>query len=349
MRTAPKLIALAALLVLTALPARASAVSYAPPAGQVFQGINDTAVTDDFDDFAALVGKSHLPIVQAFHTWGTDPAEALARWQGYGVRGAISISTAPGYGLPGTISPRAIAEGMGDDYLLTLNERIAASGRITYLRPLAEMNNGHNGYSSHTAYGSSRGPDYGNGWYRRAWKRMYLIVTGGATSAAINTRLDAIGLPPIRKVDGHAVPAQLAAPMAPFIWCPLAVTGSPNIRALRASKFWPGAAYVDWVGTDTYSKYPAFKALSRHYRAYRGKPFAIGEWGIWDADDRRFVKKLFRWQRARPRVRMMIYHMSFSGRENPLSLYRYPAAAAATKFQIRDPAAYPAYVPEFTP
>lgn len=348
MRNALKLALLAGLTLLAAGPQHAQAAPYAPPAGQVFQGINDTAVSDDFDDFAALVGKPHLPIVQAFHTWGTDPSEALARWEGYRVRGVISISTAPGYGLPGTISPRSIAQGSGDDYLLTLNEEIARSGRVTYLRPLAEMNNGHNGYAPYTAYGASRGPDYSSAWYRQAWKRIYLIVHGGGTSAAINAKLAAIGLPPIKRVDGHVVPAQLAAPSVALIWCPLAVSGSPNIAGLRARNFWPGPEYVDWVGTDTYSKYPAFSRLSEHYRSFRGRPFAIGEWGIWDADSPGFVRRLFRWQRRHPRVRMMIYHMSFSGRENPLSLYRYPRATVATKRFMRG-MRFPSYAPEWIP
>jgi len=61
-----------------------------------------------------------------------------------------------------------------------------------------------------------------------------------------------------------------------------------------------------------------------------------------------FVKRLFRWQRSRKRVRMMIYHMSFAGRLGPMSLWRWPRSAAATRFQIRGPA-FPAYAPDLTP
>ena len=349
MRTAARLAAFAAAAALIAAPAGAAADTYAPPAGQVFEGINDTARLRDFNDFSALVGKPHLPIVQAFHTWGTNPAEALARWRRYGVRGVLSISTAPGFGLSGRISPREIAEGDGDDYLLTLNAQLAKTDAITYLRPLAEPNNGHNAYSAYDSYGSSRGADFSQGWYRQAWRRMVTIVRGGASRDEIDARLAAIGLPPIQKVGSHDVPDSLAAPKVAFIWCPLAYSGSPNIRGERAAKYWPGSGYVDWVGTDTYSKYPAFASLNAHYRMFRGKPFAIGEWGIEDADSPAFVDRLFTWQRKHPRVRMMIYHMSFDGRSGPLSLYRYPGAAAATRFQIRSPLAYPAYAPEWLP
>lgn len=338
------LAALAALLL--AAPA-ARAATYVPPRGQVFEGITDTRIRADFQDFATLVGKPHVPVVQAFHPWGTDPSEALARWQHYRVRGVLSISTAPGYGLAGTISPREIAQGQGDDYLLTLNSEIAASGRVTYLRPLGEPNNGHNAYSALTAYGSSRGADFSQHWYRQAWRRIAIVVRGGGTSALVNAQLAALSLPPLRKIGGHPVPATLAAPQLALIWCPL-VYGSPRVGAQSPIKYWPGPEYVDWVGTDTYSKYPAFPYLSRFYKRFAGKPFALGEWGIWDADSPAFVKRLFRWQRSHPRLRMMIYHMSFGGRSNPLSLFRWPRAAAATRFQTRGPR-FPAYAPEWAP
>ena len=226
------LAALATLLL--AAPARAA--TYVPPRGQVFAGITDTRIAADFQDYATLVGKPHVPVVQAFHPWGTDPSEALARWQGYRVRGVLSISTAPGYGAPGTISPREIAQGGGDDYLLTLNREIAAAGSITYLRPLGEMNNGHNAYSATTATGASRGVDFSHYWYKQAWRRMFIVVRGGGASSLVNSQLAGLGMPPLKKVGGHQVPATLAAPRVAFIWCPLP-DGSPHIGAQAAIKY----------------------------------------------------------------------------------------------------------------
>jgi hypothetical protein len=333
---------LAALATLLLAPA-AKAATYVPPRGQIFEGITDTRIPADFQDFATLVGKPHLPVVQAFHPWGTDPSEAIARWQSYRVRGVLSISTAPGYGLPGTISPREIAQGGGDDYLITLNHDIAQSARITYLRPLGEMNNGHNAYSATTGTGASRGPDYSHYWYRQAWKRIVIVVRGGGPAAQVNAQLAGIGLPALKKVGGHAVPAVLPAPQVAFIWCPLP-DGSPAIGAQAAIKYWPGPEYVDWIGSDTYSKYPRFSYLNRFYKRFPGKPFAIGEWGVWDTDSPTWVRQLFRWQRSHPRVRMMIYHMSFGGRSNPLSLFRWPRSAAVTRSLVRGPR-FPAYAP----
>ncbi len=328
------------------LPATAGAAPFAPPPGQVYAGVTDTAIDADFNDFSALVGKPHLPIVQAFHTFGTNPSEALTRWRGYRVRGVLSISTARGYGQPGIISPADIASGEGDDYLLTLNIELAKTPQITYLRWLGEMNNGHNAYSAYAATGSSRGSEFSQSAYIDAWRRMAIIVRGGGTSVDINARLSAAGLPPLRK-GRVAIPATLAAPNVALIWCPL-VYGSPRTSGQRPGMYWPGPEYVDWVGTDTYSKYPAFRHLAKFYKRYRGMPFALGEWGIWDADNPGFVRELFRWRRTRPRVRMMIYHTSFGGRTNPLSLFRYPRSARATRFHMRG-VGYPAYAPEWMP
>lgn len=338
--------AIAAAMAMSAAPAAAE--SYVPPAGQVYQGINDTASQQDFQDFAALIGKPHLPIAQAFHTWGTDPKQALDRWLTYRSRGVLSISTAAGWGLPEVITPQRIATGDGDAYLLLLNSRIATSGQITYMRPLAEPNNYHNAYSAINANGSARDSAHSQAAYRLAWKRMYLIVKGGNSVAAIDQQLAALGMPPVKAARQAAPPAALPAAPVAFIWCPI-VYGSPNVSANRPGRYWPGSEYVDWVGTDTYSKYPAFRYLSRHYKLFRGKPFAIGEWGVQDAEAPRFVKKLFRWQRKHRRVRMMIYHASFAGRTGPMSLFRWPRSAAAMRLAVRNPSAYPAYTAEWTP
>lgn len=346
--TALAIAATLAALAVSVLAPTASADPYAPPRGQVYEGINDTALAQDFQDFAGLLGKPHLPIVQAFHTWGTNPQEALDRWKTYRARGVLSISTAGGWGLPEVITPRQIANGEGDDYLLSLNSRIARSGEVTYIRPLGEPNNWHNAYSAISSGGAAKGGDHTQAWYRLAWRRMYVIVKGGDTRAAIDQRLAALGLPPIQQKTKAVLPTTLASPRVAFIWCPI-VYGSPNVSGNRPQKFWPGPGYVDWVGTDTYSKYPAFRYLSRHYKLFRGKPFAIGEWGVQDRENPLFVKRLFRWQRKHARVRMMIYHMSFAGRSGPLSLYRWPQSAAMTRLQVRSPLLYPAYAPEWAP
>ena len=76
--------------------------------------------------------------------------------------------------------------------------------------------------------------------------------------------------------------------------------------------FWPGAGYVDWVGTTWYSPHPNSGAMSSFYNypKWRRKPFAFAEWGVWGAESPGFVSKFFGFLKSHPRVRMAIYYQS---------------------------------------
>ena len=72
----------------------------------------------------------------------------------------LHISTQDGYGTPEAVTPREIANGAGDRYLIRTNRRIAEYGEPTYVRFLAEMNQTNNGYCAYNRDGSSRGPSH---------------------------------------------------------------------------------------------------------------------------------------------------------------------------------------------
>jgi len=95
------------------------------------------------------------------------------------------------------------------------------------------------------------------------------------------------------------------------MWVPLSF-GNPEIPKNHPSHFWPGGAYVDWVGTTWYSPYKRSAAFDRLYRgrAWRAKPFAFAQWGVWGRDDPGFVHQFFRFLRSHPRVRMAVYYQS---------------------------------------
>ena len=67
-------------------------------------------------------------------------------------------------------------------------------------------------------------------------------------------------------------------------WVPQ-TEGTPNTHANRARAYWPGRKYVDWVGTDFYSKFPNFTDLETFYNDFPNKPFVFGEWALWGSDD----------------------------------------------------------------
>jgi len=110
-------------------------------------------------------------------------------------------------------------------------------------------------------------------------------------------------------------------------WVPQ-VAGAPDVAANRPLAYWPGARYVDWVGTDFYSKFPNFSGLERFYASVRRfhKPFVFGEWAVWGADNPGFVERLFGWTRSHGLVRMLVYNQGKRS-DGPFRLGHYPRSA----------------------
>ena len=65
-------------------------------------------------------------------------------------------------------------------------------------------------------------------------------------------------------------------------------SATPRSPRTTRSHFWPGKAYVDWVGTTWIWPYRNSSAFDRFYgyRKWRSKPFAFAEWGVWGAECR---------------------------------------------------------------
>ena len=329
---------LAAALLALAAPAPAAGDAYLPPSGKVFTGLTGSSSADGF---TREVGK-HPAVFGFFTSWNRPSGPIFQSAEAARSRPMLHISTAEGYGIAEKISPGGIARGEGDRYLAGLNRSIADYGGITYVRLMAEMNQTNNAYCAFNRNGSSRGASHSTANFIRAWRRAVLIVRGGPLER-VNTRLRELGLPEVRGLeDGE----QLARPRVALLWVPQ-VAGTPDTRANRAAAYWPGAAYVDWVGTDFYSKFPNFAGLERFYREFAGKPFAFGEWAMWERSDPRFVTELFGFMRSRPRVRMHLYNQG-ADPNGPFRLRRYPAARRAIRQQLESPRQLE-YAPELAP
>jgi glycosyl hydrolase family 26 len=322
------------------VPAAAGAEAFRPPKGKVYTGVSDTGELRHFFRFAGQTGK-HPPIMQTFHTWGTGPSVAMRRWATANTRGMLHVHTSHTYRGPGVISPGQIARGEGDDYLQRLNQTFSRSGRIVYIRFMAEMNAYWNAYSAFNSNGSSRGPDHTTDQFKQAWRRAVLIVRGGTTVASLNASLAALGMPPVNRVRPNRPiepenPAKfLSRAKVAFLWCPQ-TAGAPNTVANSAGAYYPGDEYVDWVGTDFFSKFPNFGALNGFYRRWSratGKPFHIGEWSVMGKDSPKFVKKFFRWLRLHPRARMAIYYQGF-GSDSAARLDHYPKTRLILKKKL---------------
>src|SRR5215212_4882418 len=180
-------------LVLLAVPATASAAPYVPPRGKVFHGGTGGYDLASIDAFGRLTGRRPAVYQYFFTPSWTRPDERSLRWQQgllgrEGTRTMFALSTARGGTGGSVITPAGIAKGRGDAYLVDLGRMIAASGQVVYLRLMAEMNNWNNPYSAFGASGSRRGRARSTRSFRRAWRRVALILRGGPVDR-LNRRL----------------------------------------------------------------------------------------------------------------------------------------------------------------
>lgn len=332
--------------------AAAGAKPYTAPHKKVLVGVTGGR---SVDGYVKAAGKRPA-VFQFYVAWGDRFGYAYRRAGQAGAGLMLHLSTYDGPGTRERITPRAIALGRGDRYLFALGRDFTAYRHPLYLRLFSEMNNAANPYSAFHHDGSARGSGHAQVWFRQAWRRIYLIVKGGRV-ATINARLRALGMPHMRPLHTRArvaVAAQgprrgmvmqsparvvrwLPRPKVAVQWVPM-TAGSPDIAANRPGGYWPGAAYVDWVGTDFYSRFPNFSGLDRFAasRRYAGKPFVFGEWAMWGGDDPSFMRRFFAWVADHRRVRMLAYNQG-NHATSRFRLYRYPKAASVMRKALRSP------------
>jgi hypothetical protein len=306
----------------------AKAKTYVAPKGKVMVGVTGGRTADGYERAA---GKRPA-VFQFFVAWGDRFGYAYRRARDARSGLMIHLSTYNGPGTEERTNPRAIALGRADKYILGLGHDFARYRKPVYFRLFSEMNNAANPYSAYDHHGSPRGSGHTQVWFRQAWRRAAIVIRGGHVSA-INRRLRRLGLPKLRGRQGGRVPR----PHVALQWVPM-TAGSPNIAGNRPSAYWPGGAYVDWVGTDFYSRYPNFAGLNRFYsaRLYRAKPFVFGEWAMWGRDDPRFMRRFFNWVAAHPRVKMLAYNQGNTPKSE-FRLYRYPRSARVMRHALKSP------------
>jgi hypothetical protein len=314
----------------------AQAGALLPKGKKIFFGVSDTGDPADFGQFSEALDK-HPALIQSFRAWGSDFPESIERWQTARARPILHITTGdPGSGSE-LISPRSIAQGYGDEYLVRLNKLFWAKKMPAYIRPLGEPNRCLNVYASYDCSGALRDAAHKPRWYRRAFRRIYILVHGGGSGAKIDARLGEAGLAPLQGDRGLP-----KAPVA-VLWSTLPA-GSPTVPRNRPKYFYPGDKYVDWVGTDFYSDAQDWKALTGLYNRFAPKPFSIPEFGISTAaDDPGYMSRLMGWVRGHKRTKMLVYYQDF-GSTSSYRIQNYPASLAALSDAIHHPV-FPAFAP----
>jgi hypothetical protein len=300
------------------------AAGFVPFPGRVLAGQSGA----DPAAFSRQTGK-HAAIFGYFATWGQQVGSLIGFARSLHERLLVHLSTDQGYGPSAgqILSPAAIARGAGDNYLTSLCEELSGSRQPVYIAFLPEMNQANNAYSAYAPNGASRGPSNSTGAFRQAWRRAALILRGGPLTG-IDRRLRALGMPVVR---GHATDS-LPRPKVSLMWAPQ-TAGSPDIRANGPAAYFPGAGYVDIVGTDFYSAFPNFSGLTSLYDSYRNKPFGFNEWAMWQNPSPSFVTQLFAWVRTHRRTALMVYNEGLQG-DGPFRLTKFPAARAAIRREL---------------
>ena len=247
-------------------------------------------------------------------SYGSTFAELFATM---GERPMLGLSTARRGAAD--ITPGQIARGAGDDYLIALNQALAAWGRPIYVRPFGEMNGHWNTYCAFNRDGSPRDADHSTAMFKKAFARVSIVVRGGSN---VNARLARRGLRPI---DG----ALEENPFVRVVWNPQGY-GNPELPANSAQAYYPGDDVVDIVGDDLYYQGKAeWDAAEDLYKAHPTKPFGFPEWALWGLDEPSFVERMATFLRTHPRTEFALY---YSG--NPGSVYdlaKKPRSLAAYK------------------
>jgi len=332
-----KIILVVAALCLTFAPPVQGA-SLVPKGKKVFFGVSDTGDPADFGGFSDAVNQ-HPALIQTFRSWGSDFPESIERWQTARARPVLHITTADPQDGHESISPRGIARGGGDEYLIRLNKLFWKKKMRAYVRPLGEPNRCLNVYAAYDCDGKLKDAAHRPRWYKRAFRRVYIVVHGGGKRRQINRRLRRAALPPLRSSLG-------GLPKAPvdLIWSPLPA-GSPTAPHNRPKRFYPGSRWVDWAGTDFYSDNQDWKALTGLYNRFSGKPFAITEWSVSTGDDSQFVRRAMTWIKRRRRAKMLLYYQDF-GSASSYRIQNWPASLGVLRRFLRSPR-YLSYAPHF--
>jgi hypothetical protein len=337
-RRLPARLGLLAIAVLSALAcaAPASAGLLEPRGDKVFFGVSDTGDPAQFGEFTKAV-KKHPAVIESFRTWGSEFPDSITRWETARSRPMLHITTADPSDGHEIVTPQAIAEGAGDEYLVRLNRLFFEKGMRAYVRPLGEPNRCLNVYAAYDCGGKLRDEAHSPHWYKLAFRRIYVIVHGGGKRAKIDRSLAEAGLGPLQAEVGGLPKAPVA-----IVWSPLPA-GSPTVPQNRPKHFYPGSRWVDWAGTDFYAAYPEWKALTGLYRRFSGKPFAITEWGVESGDNPDFVRQLFAWVERHTRAKMLVYYQDF-GSTSSYRIENYPSSLAVLRARLHSPL-FPSFAP----
>lgn len=339
-----------ALCLAVASPA-AAAARFEPADGVVISGVAPEYPPSNAAAFAAMTGQPSVAVYHRYTSW-LEPFSNLLPDSGR-VNAAAMISWRMFAANPGQAggTHESIANGGIDAYLIAQAAAVRSFGRPVFLRPNWEMNGDWFPWSTYNQSGATR-PGNSPAGFRRSWQRARIIFDGGS-KGAIDGRLAAAGLPPVQTSAASLPPTTNAA----WVWSVAKGGVKQPSKPHDTIDYYPGDAYVDWVatglhqfGSDDLARYTSRASntadplartddLYAEFSGRRGKPFMLSEWGVatrpyGNGDDPSYVRDVFAWIRAHPKVKASIYFNRKHGNYTH-ELEAMPQARAAYADELR--------------
>lgn len=236
-------------------PSSPSAVPSVPNS-RVLWGMFQEHYPPDYSEIGQTTSRLNRPtqVLHEFYSWRDDPQSR----GGGGVRSFMSQTIARGQiplvtWEPWGTTDAAIASGANDATIDSWAKVIAAQHREVWVRVFHEFNDPYDpttrsGYPWGVAGGTQNTPEQ----MVAAWRH-------------IHDRFRAVGATNVK-----------------FVWTPDGVNMANNAALLRAA--YPGDAYVDYTGWDTYGTYPNQDDYQVLTRVAPGKQAVIAELGVTSAE-----------------------------------------------------------------
>ncbi|HUZ20898.1 MAG TPA: glycosyl hydrolase [Acidimicrobiales bacterium] len=283
--------------------------TFAPGDGKVLVGVSPPNVGQGYHSFLHYVGLSRAALINRFTTPNGDFGWILDEFSRADVTGVIS------WNFPGNGTQWSIASGRYDAYIRTVATEVRAFGRPLLIRLNWEFNGTWYPWS---AVGKNRQHSPGNSpkEYVAAWRHVVNLFRGDLNVS--------------------------------FVWCP-AIVGSLRGPSMRLRNWYPGAAYVGWVGLDVYLGSVSWQAMQHGrnaldddytFAAQRNRPVMIAEWALstpGTGDDPSAVSAFLTWMRNHPLVQAQLW-FDYNGIDDggvDHGIGNFPRSAAVLKRAFR--------------
>jgi len=333
---------------------------FEPAGGQVYDGVDanqhagDTVAisTQKWADYSANVLGGEKPLIS--HTFTGYDTNMTFDTSIAKARGAVPLIT---WQTGSGTSPKTIANagqassGNRSDYvILKTAYALRTYGQPVFLRVDQEMNAYWFAWCAYNSDGTPRANTTED--FKDMWRRMHIIFDGGTVSS-MNQKLAVEGMPPLDPAVGTSAASKGLssttdpnATLAPtnnvaFVFNPVDAPGIPNKAGNQWADYYPGDAYVEWVGQTSYdttwnatmdTRFSWLEAFYQDFSVGHDKPYMMGEWGLTSSrrDDPAYIQRIIAWQKAHPGVKALIY-FNVQTAKTDHRLESYPNSAAVMR------------------